>query len=308
MGMNRSGLIIVAFLTVGCDAADTNTVRAERLNEFRTMSNNLKSLHKAKTKPKPGEWLSRHDESGQTFVEYAASKPNRPDEQRTTLYIQPIGEFDKTREKLVADTADLMSRFYGLPTKIRKPLGLDVIPESARRVHPSWGDRQILTTHVLNKILKPNRPKDAVAVLALTTSDLWPGEGWNFVFGQASLRERVGVWSMYRYGDPQRSEADLKIFQRRLFKVALHETGHMFGIKHCTAFECGMNGSNHREEMDSQPVWFCSECAPKVCWACRRDAPKRFASLAEFAEEHQLDDEANFWRKCLKVVQNNNQP
>ena len=27
-----------------------------------------------------------------------------------------------------------------------------------------------------------------VAVLALTTSDLWPGEGWNFVFGQASLR------------------------------------------------------------------------------------------------------------------------
>ncbi len=40
-------------------------------------------------------------------------------------------------------------------------------------------------------------------MLALTTSDLWPGEGWNFVFGQASLSERVGVWSLHRLGNPQ---------------------------------------------------------------------------------------------------------
>jgi hypothetical protein len=27
-------------------------------------------------------------------------------------------------------------------------------------------------------------PADALAYLALTASDLWPGEGWNFVFGR----------------------------------------------------------------------------------------------------------------------------
>ena len=39
-------------------------------------------------------------------------------------------------------------------------------------------------------------------MLAITAFDLWPGPGWNFVFGQASLTERVGVWSMARNGDP----------------------------------------------------------------------------------------------------------
>ena len=37
-------------------------------------------------------------------------------------------------------------------------------------------------------------PKDAFAFVAFTSSDLWPGEGWNFVFGQASMEGRIGVW------------------------------------------------------------------------------------------------------------------
>lgn len=31
-----------------------------------------------------------------------------------------------------------------------------------------------------------------MAVLGLAALDLWPGEGWNFVFGQANLTERRG--------------------------------------------------------------------------------------------------------------------
>jgi archaemetzincin len=30
--------------------------------------------------------------------------------------------------------------------------------------------------------------------------DLYPEPSWNFVFGQASLNERVGVYSFARYG------------------------------------------------------------------------------------------------------------
>lgn len=39
-------------------------------------------------------------------------------------------------------------------------------------------------------------------MIAFTNADLWPGEGWNYVFGQASLADHVGVWSIHRYGDP----------------------------------------------------------------------------------------------------------
>lgn len=295
----RSKCFVFMLLALFFGRTKQISLAAEPLAEIRTMAKRLRPLHKPKTKPKPCEWLAQHDEPGQTFDQYVVSKPNRPNSRQTTLYIQPLGDFDKTQEKLVSDTAELMSRFYGLPTKVREPLGLDVIPASARRVHPSWGDRQILTTYVLDKVLKPRRPNDAVAVLALTTSDLWPGRGWNFVFGQASLRERVGVWSMYRYGDPHRSEADFKQFQHRLFKVAMHETGHMFSIPHCIAYECGMNGSNHREEMDSRPIWFCPECDAKIWWACKVDPVKRYESLVEFAQEHNIEKEASFWKSSV---------
>jgi archaemetzincin len=152
---------------------------------------------------------------------------------------------------------------------------------------------------VLDKLLKPRRPKDAVAMLALTASDLWPGDNWNFVFGQASLSERVGVWSIYRYGDPNDERPD-NPFRRRLFNVALHETGHMFGMPHCTAYECCMNGSNHLAEMDSCPMWLCPQCMQKVCWACGADPASRYRELAEFATKYGLTKEAEFWQDSLK--------
>lgn len=259
----------------------------------------IKPLHQPKRKPGPRDWLASHDEPGQTFNQYVASAPNRPNAERTTLYLQPIGEFDDPHDELIADMAELLSKFYNVPTKVLEPLGLDLIPDHARRVHPSWGDRQIITTYVLDKLLKPRRPKDAVAVLALTTSDLWPGKGWNFVFGQASLRDRVGVWSLYRYGDPEGSPDERQQYKRRVFKVAVHETGHMLGIKHCIAYECLMNGSNHRAEMDSRPMWFCPEDTRKVWWACKADPYQRYRLLAEFAGKHNLDEEARFWRQSF---------
>jgi len=262
----------------------------------------ISSLHQKKSPPKPDDWLATHDEPGQTFEQYRHSNPNRPTTTRAILYVQPIGEFTPTQKGLVDETAELLSRFYNLPTKVLEPLGLDAIPSTARRIHPTWGDPQILTTYVLDKVLKPRRPKDAVAVLGLTTSDLWPGEGWNFVFGQASLSDRVGVWSLYRYGNPDGPKVEALQFRRRMFRVAVHETGHMLGIAHCTAYECGMNGSNHLAEMDSRPFYFCPACVQKIWWACHADPIKRYESLAEFAKKHGLDAEAEFWKTSADLL------
>ena len=268
--------------------------------EIQALQAKVVGLNEKMGKPKERDWLATHPEPGQTFVEFVNSNPGRLGATRTTLYVQPLGEFTAGQGKLVDDTVEMMAILYGMPVKKLPGIGLDVVPAAARRVHPQWGDKQILTSWVLEYLRTKVRPADAVAVIALTTSDLWPGEGWNFVFGEASLTEHVGVWSLYRYGDL--AKEDYTTVLRRTLKVATHETGHMLGMAHCTAYYCGMNGSNNREEMDAAPMAFCAECAAKVWWACREDPKTQCEKLAAWAEGKKLVAEAAFWRREAEAL------
>jgi len=161
---------------------------------------------------------------------------------------------------------------------------------------------QIQSTHVLDDVLRPRLPKDACAYIAFTASDLWPGEGWNFVFGQASLRERVGVWSIYRNGDPDEDEAAFRLCLRRTLQTATHETGHMFSMMHCTLYECNMCGSNHRAESDRRPLALWPHCLAKLCYATDADPERRFEKLIELCEKHGLEKEREFYAKSLAAM------
>jgi archaemetzincin len=262
----------------------------------------LLALHTRLGKPEPGDWLDQHKEPGQTYAQYVRGRPVRPERRRRTIYIQPLGDFDPTQRKILDATAEFLGIYFQLPVKVQKAMSLDVIPAKARRTHPSWGMPQILTTYVLEDLLRPQLPKDACVELALTTSDLWPGEGWNFVFGQASLRDRVGVWSIYRNGDPHQGDSALRLCLLRTLKTASHETGHMFSMQHCTLFECNMCGSNHREESDRRPLWLCPVCLAKLCYATGADPVKRYRQLAAFAKAHGLKEEQAFYEKSLAAL------
>lgn len=264
--------------------------------------NLLKPLQEKLPKPRPGDWLSQHSEPGQTFAQYLRCRPTRPVGERKIIYIQPLGEFTETQDKIVAQTAEFMGAYFNVEVKLSEPLSLDIIPDKARRTHPTWGDKQILSTYVLNMVLKPRLPKDAAAYLAMTASDLWPGQGWNFVYGQASLRERVGVWSIYRNGDPDESEETYMLCLRRTIKTATHETGHMFSIQHCIAARCNMCGSNNRDESDSHPMWLCAQCQAKLCWATKITPVERYKKLAAVCKTLKLDDEQEFYEKCVKTL------
>jgi archaemetzincin len=61
-----------------------------------------------------------------------------------------------------------------------------------------------------------------------------------------------------------------------------------------------MNGSNHLAEMDGRPMWFCPECVQKVWWGCDVEPVDRYRSLAEFADQHELEGEGEYWKSCLK--------
>lgn len=219
------------------------------------------------------------------------------------VYIQPLGEFSETQQRILNCTTEYMHLYFGLPVKKLPQLSLDVIPPKARRVHPSWGMDQILSTYVLEQVLIPRVSRDAVAVLALTASDLWPGEGWNFVFGQASLQSRVGVWSIYRNGDPEVGNDAFRLCLRRTLKTATHETGHMFSMLHCTTCECNMCGSNHRAESDRHPLWLCPTCLAKLTWATGTEPIGRYRRLAAFCRENVLVEEAEFFGKSVEVLE-----
>src|SRR5690606_34426241 len=140
------------------------------------------------------------------------------------------------------------------------------------------------------------------AMIAFTASDLWPGEGWNYVFGQASLSDRVGVWSIHRHGDPDAGETEFRECLLRAMKVATHETGHMFSMQHCTKYECNMCGSNNRAESDRRPVEVCPECLAKLCWATDCDPAARFSKLAEFCKQQGLQAELKLYEQLHAAV------
>ena len=246
----------------------------------------IKPLFQHKRPPEPGDWLELHKEPGQTYREYRAITSTPAVDHYSTLRIVPIGPLTDGQQDVLRVVTDFLQPFFGLKLAMNSAVPLESIPEDATRRFSFDGLPQLLTTYLLNAVLLPLRQDTDAAVLAITAADLWPGPGWNFVFGQASLKERVGVWSMARNGNADGRPAERGNCALRTTMTATHETGHMFGIRHCIAYECGMNGSNNSDERDRQPLEFCPECQPKLWWACGLDPLARSRALAVVARRH----------------------
>jgi archaemetzincin len=255
------------------------------------------------SKPGPHDWLAVHPESGQTFDEFKACHPNRPNESRHIIYLQPLGEFPTDRSPSIEKLHEFAAAFFAMDVK-PLPASLGASKFSTRR-NPNTGNLQILTGDVLN-FFKPRLPADAFCLLAITMEDLYPEPSWNFVFGQASLRDRVGVYSFARYdpafyGEPRASDYE-SLLLRRSCKVLSHETGHMFGLAHCTFFNCLMNGSNHLAESDRRPLHLCPVCLRKLHWSIGFDVLERYRAVERVTRADGFADEADWFSRRVKVL------
>lgn len=253
--------------------------------------------------PGPQDWLVAHAEPGQTFDQFKSSRPNKPTESRRVIYLQPLGEFPTDRGPSIEKLRAFAAAFFAMEVKALPAVSLDTAIITTRR-NPRTGNLQMLTGDVLN-FLKNRVPADAFCLLAITMDDLYPDPSWNFVFGQASLRERVGVYSFSRYdpafyGEPAAGAETLML--RRSCKVLAHESGHMFGLAHCTFFNCLMNGSNHLAESDRRPLHLCPVCLRKLHWSVGFDVLQRCQALERVARVHGFADEADWLSRRINKL------
>jgi archaemetzincin len=278
-------------LALGCERPEKTSQGSHNLHAFAKYDKPLGT-------PKEGEWLYHHKERGQTLQQYIAQKNiARPSEHQKTLYLQPIGDFDSAQWRIIEQTRTYISLFYALETNILPSISDSLIPPNKQR--DNQGQRQFLATYILDKIVIPNKPADALGVMAVTATDLYPRDEWNFVFGLAYPERHVAVSSMQRYC----SDASDTLCLGRFVKTCVHEIGHMFSMMHCTHAYCLMNGTNGLHESDQRPQFLCSICLQKMSWCHDFDNLNRLKNLQAFYTKHGFEVEAHNAGVFVKVLE-----
>lgn len=283
-------IICISFLLVSC--TNTPETPPRPIDSFEHSRANrifdsLFPLHSELASPQAGDWLSTQAEKGENFTEYVRKWPKTADNQRTKLYLVKLSTFKPVQQTIFNKTYEYLSLFYATEVDTMSLLiNYDSIPEKFYRKN-DLKEIQVLTDFFLKQKLLTALPNDAWGMIGCTAVDIFPDPKWNFVFGQASLNNRVGVWSMRRLGDPETyPDTEDKAFMRNL-KVASHETGHILSLKHCIYYDCLMNGSAHILENDSKPPYLCPICLSKVDWNRNFDLDTRFDMLYQFWNNNQ---------------------
>ncbi len=260
------------------------------------------ALYEKMDPPGPHDWRAAHPEPEQTFTGYLQGWRNRPVKARHTIVLVPLGSLPEKTRKDLAVLREYVAAYYTLPVQVDRPASLREVT-SRRQSYGEMEWTQYLTGDILRKVLRPRVKRDTFCLLGVTMEDLYPEESWNYVFGQASLSGRVGVYSLVRFypafwGEEETPEA-ARLALKRSLKTLVHETGHMFGVKHCKTYDCVMNGSNHLAESDGRPLHLCPECLKKFRWNIGFDVAERYRTLKAFYEKHGFEAEAEWLGKRI---------
>ena len=284
-------------------SSNTTEIETEEVTPKELKSESKKAIAPfvLKKVPNAGDWLAEHTENGQSLEQFKTCGINIPDSTHKYVYIKPFGKLEEDSIFNLAILEEFIEIYYGLDVIIQKPAGEKVLKKFTSR--DNNGIFQIHADEFLN-YLYYKMPPNCYCTMAITSVDLYPADSWNFVFGMASLINRVGVTSVARYDDSfftgDIKDRDRKVIRDRSLKVMTHEIGHMFGMEHCIYYECMMNGSNHQGESDSQPMTLCPVCLSKMQHSTNIDKKARYKKLRTFYKKHNMESDAKLIADILK--------
>lgn len=258
--------------------------------------------------PGPRDWLAKYPEGGQTYSEFLRSEPNRLDDKRRLIYLQPIGDFTTESAPSLDKLREFTESYFTLETKLLPTLTI-AADQVTTRVREGTTRPQWLASDIL-KILEPQLPPDAYCLLGITLTDLFSNSTPTYVFGQATIKNRTGVFSFARfdpafYDDPRRADVETLILRRSCHTLA-HEICHIFGMQHCIYFSCPVNGSNNLDENDSRPMQLCPVCLRKLHSTIGFDPVERDRGLLEVYRSLGFRKEDEWVQRRIRTVTKQN--
>lgn len=166
----------------------------------------------------------------------------------------PIGKLDGS---LLALLQKEMTRIFHEPVVVRRET-LDI------RLAYNRSRKQFSSSQILSRSLSKLRRQRDEKILAVVDVDLY-AEPLNFVFGEADPSSGIAVMSLARlkqefYNRP----ADETLFRKRALTEAVHELGHVYGLRHCDNSRCVMFFSNSLADTDKKGYHFCSRCSKRI--------------------------------------------
>lgn len=264
--------------------------------------------------PRRGEWRAIRPEPAQTVAEFRDSGPNARVAPRDRIVVLPLGEFPldmigngkfvamvNTPELAAVET--MLAAFFQTEIDMlpREPFPIGRIPGRIDDDGYSQYDARGLLDRAARRL-----PANAHSMLLLVNVDLYVFEGQRYAFGWSTLRNRLGVVGFSRL-DPGAhsgfSPAEVPgVVLRRGLRVAVHEVGHMFGLGHCQAFRCLMNGVLDLKELDQAPMRLCPLCLRKLHVVTGLDPRARDAALLRAFAELGLAEEEAWLSERVKLL------
>ncbi|XP_007941119.1 archaemetzincin-1 [Orycteropus afer afer] len=239
------------------------------------------------------DWLLSRPEAPEDFQTFYQSLLRRkPSPGRKHIYLQPIDLSEGPVGRPLLDSVRSCTEafFLGLRVKCLPSVAATSIHCFSRPRRDS--DRLQFHTDGVLSFLKSRKPDDALCVLGLTLSDLYPCDSWNFTFSKSFPGHEVGVCSFTRFSgeflwpepgtsDPVQAEVaagDPKVpvqprVQTQSFstlgmalccQVTCHELCHLLGLGSCRWLGCIMQGALSLDEVLRRPPDLCPICLRKL--------------------------------------------
>ena len=229
--------------------------------------------------PEKDDWLSEQEEDGQTFNQFLYDRYNLMSVNRNIIYINPLQEMPQ--QFLDNLLLYCQSFFYPMKVKLINIVSLQSLKVKSR-INKYSKKIQYNASQINSKTVK-YVPNDAHCMISILLDDLYPESSWNFVFGLATIEDRVGVFSFARFSSSFEKKNEVVNFDNFLLycscSTLTHEICHTFGLEHCIYYTCLMNGCNNMEEAKKQPLYECPVCLRKLHYSIGFDPLERYKQM-----------------------------